>query len=67
MFKHIKLAEHVSLSGANGEDAENYEEKDVGKAIQTRGKPSDRYPVFVSWSDKQPGVHWLLSTAREIG
>jgi hypothetical protein len=52
VFKHPKLAEHVSLSGADGDDAKNYEEKNVVRAIETRGKQSDRYPLFVSWSDK---------------
>ena len=34
VFKHPKLAEHVSLSGADGDDAKNYEEKNVARAIQ---------------------------------
>jgi hypothetical protein len=46
------LAEHVSLSGADGDDAKNYEEKNVARAIQMHGKLSDRYPLFVAWSDE---------------
>src|SRR5271154_2351835 len=34
VFKHLKSAEHVSLSGADGDDAKNYEEKNVGRAIE---------------------------------
>ena len=52
VFKHPKLAEHVSLSGADGDDAKNYEEKNVGRAIENARKPTDRYPLFVSWSDE---------------
>jgi hypothetical protein len=37
-FKHPKLAEHVSLAGADGEDAKNYEEKNVGRAIESARK-----------------------------
>jgi hypothetical protein len=33
-IQHPKLAEHVSLSGADGDDAKNYEEKNVARAIQ---------------------------------
>ena len=52
VFKHPKLAEHVSLSGADGDDARNYEEKMLAERSKMRGKPSDRYPLFVSWSDE---------------
>jgi hypothetical protein len=38
VFKHPKLAEHVSLSGADGEDAKNYEEKNVDRAIENARK-----------------------------
>jgi predicted RNA binding protein YcfA (HicA-like mRNA interferase family) len=38
VFKHPKLQEHVSLSGADGEDAKNYEEKNVGRAIENARK-----------------------------
>jgi hypothetical protein len=37
-FKHPKVAEHVSLSGADGDDAKNYEEKNVGRAIENARK-----------------------------
>jgi len=37
VFKHPKLAEYVSLSGADGEDAKNYEEN-VGRAIENARK-----------------------------
>ena len=33
-----KLGEHVSLSGADGDDAKNYEEKNVATAIQNAQK-----------------------------
>jgi len=38
VFKHPKLGEHVSLSGADGDDAKNYEEKNVATAIQNAQK-----------------------------
>ena len=33
VFKHPKLAERDSLSGADGEDVKNDEEKNVGRGI----------------------------------
>jgi hypothetical protein len=33
------------------EYAKSYEEKNVGRAIENARKPSDRYALFVSWSD----------------
>ena len=38
VFKHPKSAEQVSLSGADGDDAKNYEEKNVGRAIENARK-----------------------------
>ncbi len=38
VFKHSKLAEHVSLAGADGDDAKNYEEKNVVRAIENARK-----------------------------
>ena len=38
MFKHPKLAEDVSLSGADGDDAKSYEEKNVVRAIENAQK-----------------------------
>ena len=38
VFKHPKLGEHVSLSGADGDNAKNYEEKNVATAIQNARK-----------------------------
>jgi len=38
VFKHPKLVEHVSLSGADSDDAKNYEEKNVGRAIENARK-----------------------------
>jgi hypothetical protein len=38
VFKHPKLAEHVSLSGAARDDAKNYEEKNVIRAIENAHK-----------------------------
>jgi hypothetical protein len=40
VFKHPILAEHVSLSGADGEDAKNYEEINVARAIGNARKTS---------------------------
>jgi hypothetical protein len=61
VFMHLKLAEHVSLSGAHDDDAKNYEEKKLAERSKTRGKQSDRYPLFVSWSDEDQGCSIKLS------
>ena len=52
VFKHPKLAEHVSLSVQTVTTPRTMKKKMLAERSKTRGKPSDRYPLFVSWSDE---------------
>ena len=52
VFKHPKLAEHVSLQVQTVTTPRTMKKKMLAERSKTRGKPSDRYPLFVSWSDE---------------
>ena len=52
MFKHPNWQSTFRLQVQTVRTPRTMKEKMLGEASKTRGKPSERYPLFVSWSDE---------------
>src|SRR6266403_4168234 len=52
VFKHPKLAENVSLSVQRVTTSRTMKKRMLPERSKMHGKPSDRYPLFVAWSEE---------------
>jgi hypothetical protein len=52
VFKHPKLPERDSLSGADARTSRTMKKRMLSDGSEMRRKPSDRTPWFVGWSEE---------------